>query len=139
MNVSGAFDTHSNQLAANNAEYPALAAALVAFRQDLGPRIDDVLLMVTTEFGRTVAQNGSAGTDHGYAHCGLFLGGSVRGRRVHGDWPGLGPAALNQGRDLRYTVDFRDVFLSAARWLGAGNAGQVIPNYTPGPDPGIFG
>ena len=49
MNVSGAFDTHSNQLAANNAEYPALAAALVAFRQDLGPRIDDVLLMVTTE------------------------------------------------------------------------------------------
>jgi uncharacterized protein (DUF1501 family) len=139
VNVSGAFDTHSNQLAANNAEYPALAAALVAFRQDLGPRIDDVLLMVTTEFGRTAAQNGSAGTDHGFAHCGLYLGGSVRGRRVHGDWPGLGPAALNEGRDLRYTVDFRDVFLSAARWLGVGNAGQVIPNYTPGPDPGIFG
>src|SRR5204862_7593508 len=106
VNVPGAFDTHVNQLAASNAEYPALAAALVAFRRDVGRRIDDVLLMVTTEFGRTAAQNGSQGTDHGFAHCGLFLGGSVRGGRVHGSWPGLGRAALNEGRDLPYPVHF---------------------------------
>jgi uncharacterized protein (DUF1501 family) len=138
VNVPGSFDTHANQLAANNQEYPALAAALVAFRRDLGTRIDDVLLMVTTEFGRTAAQNGSAGTDHGFAHCGLFLGGSVRGGRVHGVWPGLSTGALNEGRDLRYTLDFRDVFLSAARWLGVGDLAQVVPGYTPAVDPGLF-
>lgn len=138
VNVPGAFDTHANQLAGNNAEYPALASALVAFRRDLGSLIDDVLLMVTTEFGRTAAQNGSAGTDHGFAHCGLFLGGSVRGGRVHGTWPGLSVGSLNEGRDLRYTVDFRDVFLAAARWLGVANSNDVLPGYAPGPDPGLF-
>jgi uncharacterized protein (DUF1501 family) len=138
VNVPGAFDTHANQLAGNNADYPPLAQALVAFRRDLGARIEDVLVMVVTEFGRTAAQNGSSGTDHGFAHCGLFLGGSVRGGRVHGDWPGLSRGALNEGRDLRYTVDFRDVFLSAARWLGVSDPEAVIPGYAPGPDPGIF-
>lgn len=138
VNVPGAFDTHANQLAGNNADYPALAAALVAFRRDLGPLIDNVLLMVTTEFGRTAAQNGTAGTDHGFAHCGLFLGGGVRGGLVHGQWPGLARTSLNEGRDLRYTVDFRDVFLSAARWLGVPATSAVIPGYVPGPDPGLF-
>jgi uncharacterized protein (DUF1501 family) len=137
VNVPGAFDTHSGQLAASSAEYPALAAALVAFRRDLGRGIDDVLLMVTTEFGRTAAQNGTQGTDHGFAHCELFLGGSVRGGRVHGQWPGLAAGQLNEGRDLRYTVDFRDVFAAAARWLGA-NPAQVIPGYVPTTDPGLF-
>src|SRR5262249_26282069 len=99
VTLAGAFDTHANQLAGNNADYPPLAAALVAFRRDLGSRIDDVLLIVTTEFGRTAAQNGSLGTDHGFAHCELFLGGSVRGRRVYGTWPGLGKSDLNEGRD----------------------------------------
>jgi uncharacterized protein (DUF1501 family) len=138
VNVPGAFDTHANQLAGNNADYTPLAAALVAFRRDLGARIEDVLVMVVTEFGRTAAQNGSSGTDHGFAHCGLFLGGSVRGGRVHGVWPGLSRGALNEGRDLRHTVDFRDVFLSAARWLGVSDPAAVIPGYAPGPDPGIF-
>lgn len=138
VNVPGAFDTHANQLAGHNAEFPALAASLVAFRRDLGPLIEDVLVMVTTEFGRTAAQNGSAGTDHGFAHCGLFLGGGVRGGRVHGAWPGLASGSLNEGRDLRYTADFRDVFLAAARWLGVSDARAVMPGYTPGPDPGLF-
>jgi uncharacterized protein (DUF1501 family) len=138
VNVPGSFDTHTNELAANTAEYSSLAAALVAFRRDLGTRLDDVLLMVTTEFGRTAAENGSQGTDHGFAHCGLYLGGTVHGGRVHGNWPGLGPAALNEGRDLRYTVDFRDVFLAAARWLGVADVSQVIPSYAAPSDPGIF-
>jgi uncharacterized protein (DUF1501 family) len=138
ITVSGAFDTHANQLAGNNSDYGPLAAALVAFRRDLGAQIDDVLLFVTTEFGRTAAQNGSNGTDHGFAHCELFLGGGVRGRRVHGSWPGLGRADLNEGRDLRYTLDFRDVFAAAARWLGVADTQQVIPGYRPGADPGIF-
>jgi len=139
ITLSGAFDTHANQLAGNNADYPPLAAALVAFRRDLGSRIDDVLLIVTTEFGRTAAQNGSGGTDHGFAHCELYLGGGVRGRRVYGAWPGLGKSDLNEGRDLRFTLDFRDVFVAAASWLGVSDTAQVIPGYRPGPDPGIFG
>jgi uncharacterized protein (DUF1501 family) len=138
VNVPGSFDTHAGELAANNAEYANLAAALVAFRRDLGTRLDDVLLMVTTEFGRTAAENGSQGTDHGFAHCGLFLGGGVHGGRVHGAWPGLGPSALNEGRDLRFTTDFRDVFLASARWLGVADLSQVIPGYTAPSDPGIF-
>jgi uncharacterized protein (DUF1501 family) len=138
VNVPGSFDTHSNQLTANAAEYTTLAAALVAFRRDIGARIDDVLLMVTTEFGRTAAQNGSQGTDHGYAHCEMYLGGGVRGGRVHGTWPGLSAASLNEGRDLRYTLDFRDVFFSAARWLGVTDPSAVIPGYAPTSDPGIF-
>ena len=138
VNVGGAFDTHANQLNAHASEFAPLAAALVAFRQDLGSAIDDVLLMVTTEFGRTAAENGSQGTDHGFAHCGVFLGGSVRGGRVHGAWPWLGPADLNEGRDLRYTTDFRDVFVAAARWLGARDTDAVIPGYRPASDPGLF-
>jgi uncharacterized protein (DUF1501 family) len=138
VNVPGAFDTHTNQIAASGAEYPALAAALVAFRRDVGRRIDDVLLMVTTEFGRTAAQNGTGGTDHGFAHCELFLGGSVLGGRVHGGWPGLGTGDLNEGRDLRYTIDFRDVFVAASRWLGVAHPAQVIPGYVPARDPGLF-
>jgi uncharacterized protein (DUF1501 family) len=63
----------------------------------------------------------------------------VGGGGVHGGWPGLGPGELNEGRELRYTVDFRDVFLAAARWLGVTDGAMVVPGYAPGPDPGIFG
>jgi uncharacterized protein (DUF1501 family) len=62
----------------------------------------------------------------------------VRGGRVHGTWPGLSPASLNEGRDLRYTLDFRDVFAAAARWLGVADLARVLPGYAPGPDPGLF-
>jgi uncharacterized protein (DUF1501 family) len=57
---------------------------------------------------------------------------------VHGAWPGLSSGSLNEGRDLRYTVDFRDVFLSAARWLGVADLSQVVPRYTAAVDPGLF-
>ncbi|PYQ18697.1 MAG: hypothetical protein DMF79_14355, partial [Acidobacteria bacterium] len=69
VNVTGGFDTHANQLAANTNDYRALGAALAAFATDLGRQLDDVVVMVDTEFGRTSAVNGSAGTDHGSAHC----------------------------------------------------------------------
>jgi uncharacterized protein (DUF1501 family) len=57
---------------------------------------------------------------------------------VHGAWPGLSSGSLNEGRDLRYTADFRDVFLSAARWLGVADPSQVIPGYAGAADPGLF-
>jgi uncharacterized protein (DUF1501 family) len=137
VNVPGAFDTHANQLPANATEFARIAQALVAFRQDLGVLMDDVLLMVTTEFGRAAFMNGSAGTDHGSAHCMIFLGGGVRGGRVHGPWPGLGKAQLYQERDLAAATDFRDAFAEAARVQLGVDANALFPGYTPRPGPGV--
>lgn len=139
VDVNGAFDTHANQLAANTQDYTALGAALAAFDQDLGPRIDDVALLVTTEFGRTASVNGSAGTDHGSGNCAIALGGRVRGGRVHGNWPGLGRGQLYEDRDLAVTTDFRDLFAEMARaQLGVSGNG-IFPGYAPGAGPGVFG
>jgi uncharacterized protein (DUF1501 family) len=67
------------------------------------------VVLVATEFGRTAAQNGTRGTDHGTGTVAFLLGGGVRGGRVIADWPGLAPASLYQGRDLRPTTDLRSV------------------------------
>jgi uncharacterized protein (DUF1501 family) len=132
VNLGGAFDTHANQLASNQADFASLAGALAAFDTDLGRRMDDVALMVSTEFGRTAAVNGTLGTDHGSAHCSIVLGGRVRGGRVHGRWPGLGRAQLHEGRDLAVTTDYRDLFSELAR-VQLGLAGSLFPGYTPTP------
>jgi uncharacterized protein (DUF1501 family) len=137
VNVPGSFDTHANQLPANATEFTRIAQALVAFRQDLGGTMDDVLLMVTTEFGRAAFMNGSAGTDHGSAHCMIFLGGGVRGGRVHGPWPGLGKAQLYQERDLAAATDFRDAFAEAARVQLGVDPNALFPGYTPRSGPGV--
>ena len=68
------------------------------------------VVAVVTEFGRTAAANGTAGTDHGTGGLAFLAGGAVRGGRVAGDWPGLAPADLNEGRDLRATSDLRALF-----------------------------
>ena len=67
-------------------------------------------MVVVTEFGRTVAVNGTAGTDHGTGGLALVAGGGVRGGRMLGDWPGLATAQLNEGRDLLATTDLRALF-----------------------------
>ena len=137
VNVTGGFDTHANQLAANTNDYRSLGAALAAFAVDLGPRLDDVVVMVDTEFGRTASVNGSGGTDHGAAHCMLVFGGRVRGGRIVGGWPGLSRNALHESRDLAFTVDYRDAFQEIAR--GQLNVtDSLFPGYSPGPGPGIL-
>ncbi len=137
VNVPGAFDTHANQLPANDLEFGRIAQSLAAFHTDLGPRMDDVVVMVTTEFGRAAYVNGSAGTDHGSAHCMIVAGGGVRGGRVAGRWPGLSRSQLYQERDLAVTTDYRDAFAEVARAaLGVSPAG-LFPGYTPGPGPGV--
>ncbi len=75
----------------------ALADALGAFATDLGPQLDDVTLVTMTEFGRRVAENGNAGTDHGHGGLMMLLGGGLVGGQVHGKWPGLAPDALDNG------------------------------------------
>jgi uncharacterized protein (DUF1501 family) len=137
VNVPGAFDTHANQLPANDLEFGRIAQSLAAFHADLGARMDDVVVMVTTEFGRAAYVNGSAGTDHGSAHCMIVTGGGVRGGRVAGRWPGLSRGQLYQERDLAVTTDYRDAFAEAARSALGIDTSQLFPGYTPGPGPGV--
>ncbi|HEY8232044.1 MAG: DUF1501 domain-containing protein [Vicinamibacterales bacterium] len=136
VNVSGAFDTHSNQLNGNTNDYRPLGQALAAFATDLGGLLDDVVLMVTTEFGRTARVNGAAGTDHGTGYAMLVLGGRVRGGRVLGRWPGLSSSQLYQNRDLAATTDFRDVFQEVAR-AQFGISASLFPGYTPAAGVGV--
>jgi uncharacterized protein (DUF1501 family) len=73
------------------------------------------VVLVATEFGRTVAVNGTRGTDHGTGAAAFLLGGAVRGGRVVGQWPGLSQDALYQGRDLKPTMDLRSLMKSVLR------------------------
>ncbi|HEX8070520.1 MAG TPA: DUF1501 domain-containing protein [Pyrinomonadaceae bacterium] len=127
------WDTHINeggargQLALRLTDF---GQAIAALYQDLGARMDDVLVLTMSEFGRTARENGTRGTDHGHANAMFLLGGGVRGGKVYGQWPGLGANDLYEGRDLALTTDFRDVFAEvAARHLGARDLGRVFPNY----------
>jgi uncharacterized protein (DUF1501 family) len=82
-----------------------------------------------SEFGRTVAENGNRGTDHGHATAMLALGGGVRGGRVYGRWPGLERHQLFEGRDLAVTTDFRSLFSEVAtRHLGV-PAAPLFPGF----------
>ena len=114
---SGGWDTHVQQGTANGSfarRSQDLARSISAFWKDLGTHRDDVTVMTMTEFGRTVAENGSGGTDHGHGSCLFVLGSGVDGGKVHGDFPGLDRDALYEGRDLPVTTDFRAVFSEVA-------------------------
>ncbi len=84
-----------------------LGQGLAAFHQDMGDRMQDIVVVTMSEFGRTAKENGNRGTDHGHANCMFVMGGDVRGGRVYGAWPGLADQQLNEGRDLALTTDFR--------------------------------
>ena len=109
----GGWDTHANQGAANGQlanRFAALDAGLANLQQGLGDAWDNTVIVVATEFGRTVEVNGTRGTDHGTATAAVVLGGAVNGGRIVADWPGLGSSNLYEGRDLRPTTDLRSVF-----------------------------
>jgi uncharacterized protein (DUF1501 family) len=129
----GGWDTHVNQggatgqLAARLDDFSKSIAALV---QDMGERMADVTILTMSEFGRTAHQNGNGGTDHGHATAMFVIGGDVKGKKVHGKWPGLEPEQLNEGRDLALTTDFRSVFSEVAfKHLGAAKMDAVFPGY----------
>ena len=129
----GGWDTHVNQgnsrgqLANRLQELTSGVAALVT---DLGKRMDDVVVLTMSEFGRTVRENGNRGTDHGHANVKIVIGNSVRGGNVYGQWPGLKSDRLYEGRDLELTTDFRDVFGEiAVKHLGTSKLQAVFPGY----------
>jgi uncharacterized protein (DUF1501 family) len=113
----GGWDTHvrqgneRGQLAARLTEF---AQALAALDRDLGDRMGEVAVLTMSEFGRRVQENGSGGTDHGHGTAMIVLGGTVRGGRVVGRWPGLAKEQLFDGRDLQVTTDFRRLFTEVA-------------------------
>lgn len=109
----GGWDTHANQGTTGGAlanRLEALDEGLMALRDGLGDAWSRTIVAVVTEFGRTVAVNGTRGTDHGTASAAILVGGAVAGGRVVADWPGLRQSDLHQARDLRATADLRSLF-----------------------------
>ncbi|RWP44426.1 MAG: DUF1501 domain-containing protein [Mesorhizobium sp.] len=105
MIETSGWDTHSGQQARLANQLRALDALIDALHVGLGDIWKDTTVLVATEFGRTVAVNGTGGTDHGTASAAMIAGGAVNGGRVLADWPGLSAGALYQGRDLAPTLD----------------------------------
>lgn len=108
----GGWDTHVNQGAGDGQlanHLKPLAEGLALLATQLGPDLDNTVVVVMSEFGRTAHENGNKGTDHGHGNLMWVLGGPVAGGKVYGDWPGLSAAALHEGRDLAVTTDFRTV------------------------------
>ena len=133
----GGWDTHVNQGNSRGQLANLLqqfSSGIAALYQDLGQRMDDVVVLTMSEFGRTVRENGNRGTDHGHANAMFVLGNGIRGGKVYGQWPGLKSDRLYEGRDLALTTDFRDVFGEiATRHLGSTDVKAVFPGYASSP------
>ena len=113
MIETGGWDTHSGQTARLAAQLRGLDRLVGALRDGLGAAWAQTVVLVATEFGRTVAANGTGGTDHGTGAVAMLVGGAVQGGRVVADWPGLAPANLLDGRDLKPTLAL-DALVAAA-------------------------
>lgn len=139
----GGWDTHSNQGVFAGAMYnlmDTLSKNLAAFHTDMFTAgKTNFTLVVMSEFGRRLSENGTIGTDHGHGNVMYVMGGQVKGGKVHTQWPTLEPGKLFEGKDLDVTIDFRDVLaeIVALRLQNQANLGFVFPSYTPA-FPGII-
>ena len=137
----GGWDTHADQGNDRGALANSLAKlgdGLSILAQKLGEHYQDTMILVMSEFGRTVAENGNRGTDHGHGNVMFLMGGAVKGGKVYARWPGLSPNKLFEGRDLAITTDFRSVIGAVLnRHLGVDdrNITQILQGYQP--DDGI--
>ena len=130
---TGGWDTHVQQGTMNGSfsrRAGDLARSIAAFWKDLGSHQGEVVLTTMTEFGRTVRENGSGGTDHGHGSCLFVVGNAVDGGKVHGDFAGLDRDSLYEGRDLPVTTDFRSVFSElAAGHLQVSATAHIFPGW----------
>ena len=131
---SSGWDTHFNQGTANGVfarNAKDLSESITAFWNDMGASYqDEVVVMTMTEFGRTVKQNGTGGTDHGRASCNFILGNHLNGGLVYGDIKPLAVENLEDGRDLPVTTDFRAVFSEVAdQHLKLNNDSILFPDW----------
>jgi uncharacterized protein (DUF1501 family) len=132
----GGWDTHSNAgpLTGGLAGVMKnLSDTLEAFRLDtFGSTTNNITVVVMSEFGRNVKENGSRGTDHGHGNVMFVMSPVVKGGQVYANWPGLGSGQLFQNQDLQVTTDFRDVLSEIVyKRLGNNSLSQVFPSYTP--------
>ena len=135
----GGWDHHGNEPGQLFGLLTQYSNAIKAFSLDLGDRLDDVVLVTMSEFGRTAKENGDSGTDHGHGSVMMVVGGSVAGGRVYGKWPGLASEQLFEGRDLAATTDYRDVLGElVSRHLGQKDLSRVFPGYSVGPALGLL-
>ena len=131
----GGWDTHDNQLPRLSRQFQELDSGLRTMRTSMGEKTwKHTIVMIATEFGRTVAMNGTGGTDHGTASCLFMAGGALNGGKVQGDWPGLARKDLYEGRDLRPTSDIRQWISSVLvqHWqLSVPQLERIFPGVTP--------
>jgi uncharacterized protein (DUF1501 family) len=133
----GGWDTHVNQGNAKGQladRLGKLGEGLATLSTSLGNHYQETTIMVLSEFGRTVAENGNNGTDHGHGNAIWLLGGNIAGGQVHGRWPGIADNQLFEGRDLAATTDFRSVIgtvLAGQFGLDNGRIAKAIPDYQP--------
>ena len=140
----GGWDNHVNEGGAQGQLSNLLrdlGQTLAAFHQDLGDRMENIVVVTMSEFGRTAKENGNRGTDHGHANCMFVMGGAVQGGRVYGKWPGLASQQLYEGRDLALTTDFRSVLGELlSRHSAVKDLHAVFPGFDNDPRkfPGLF-
>jgi uncharacterized protein (DUF1501 family) len=130
------WDTHVNEAQRLDRELAQLGAAIAGFATAIGDRLGDVTLVTISEFGRTVHENGTGGTDHGTATMSLVLGGNVHGGRIVGTFPGLADDQRYEGRDLAITTDSRDLLadvLTGTLGLGTADLAAIFPDHVAKP------
>jgi uncharacterized protein (DUF1501 family) len=134
----GGWDHHSNEGPQLTGLLLQFGASLSAFARDLGDRMEDIVLVTMSEFGRTVKEDGNGGTDHGHGNVMMVLGGPVNGGAMYGRWPGLEVEQLYEERDLAVTTDFRDVLGELVSTHLGQKIEDVFPGYSPAPALGLI-
>lgn len=132
----GGWDTHTNQgsyngTLANNLKQ--LSEGLVTFRNQLGGEWNNTTVVVMSEFGRTIKENGNRGTDHGHGNVMWVLGGNVNGGKVAGEWTRLSKELIHENRDLPVLNDYRSILadLFFSRFGLSTEKNKIIfPNYS---------
>lgn len=135
----GGWDHHGNENPQLSNLLRQFSTGIAAFCNDMGDRMEDIVLVTMSEFGRTAQENGNAGTDHGHGSFMMVIGGPVQGGKVYGKWPGLEKEQLFEGRDLAVTTDYRAVLSElVSGHLGQKDAGAVFPGFKPGQPLGLL-
>jgi uncharacterized protein (DUF1501 family) len=133
------WDHHGNENQQLSNLLRQFSSAIAAFCRDMGDRMEDIVLVTMSEFGRTVEENGNGGTDHGHGSLMMALGGAVQGGKIFGRWPGLEKEQLYEGRDLAVTTDFRAVLSELVRGhLGQNDLSVVFPGFQLGTPLGLL-
>jgi uncharacterized protein (DUF1501 family) len=135
----GGWDHHGNENPQLFGLLRQFSSAIAGFFDEMGDRMEDIVMVTMSEFGRTAEENGNAGTDHGHGSLMMVLGGPVEGGKVYGKWPGLEKELLYEGRDLAVTTDFRAVLSELVRGhLGQNDLSAVFPGFEPGTPLGLL-